>query len=154
MPESPQERITKEIQATMKSGDRDRLSALRMLLAEIQSAGFREEREIDEAAFQALVRRAIKQRRDSIEQYRKGNRPELAAKEEREAEIFATYLPAQVSEEELRQVIQAVVTELAAQGLSGPAAIGAVMKATLGRLGGAVDGATVNRIAREMLAPR
>jgi uncharacterized protein YqeY len=154
MQETPQERISKEIQTAMKSGDRERLSALRMLLTEIQSAGLRGDAAVDEAGFQALVRRTIKQRRESAESFKQGNRPELAAKEEREAEILGGYLPRQASEEEVRQAVQAVVAELAAQGAGGPGAIGAVMKASLGRLGGSADGATVSRIARELLQPR
>ena len=141
----------------MKSGDKVRLSALRMLLTEIQSAGLRGAvggAELDEAGFQALVRKAIKQRRESADQFRLGNRPELAAKEDVEAEIFAGYLPQQASEEEVRQGIAAIVSDIAAQGIEGKAAIGAVMKAALAKFGGATDGATVNRIARELLAQR
>lgn len=156
MPETPQQRITKEIQATMKSGDKVRLSALRMLLADMQSAGLRGggPGDLDEGGFLVLVRKAIKQRRESAEQFRLGHRPELAAKEEREAEIFAGYLPQQASEEELRAAIATIVAETAAQGLAGPAALGAVMKAALGRFAGAADGATVSRIARELLTAR
>lgn len=141
----------------MKAGDKVRLSALRMLLTEIQSAGLRgpaTAAELDEAGFQAIVRKAIKQRRESAEQFRLGNRPELAAKEEVEAEIFAAYLPQQVSEEELRQAMAVLVSDIAAQGLEGKAALGAVMKAALAQFGGTADGATVNRLARELLAAR
>ncbi len=145
----------------MKSGDKVRLSTLRMLLTEIQSAGLRGPAgagpppvaaELDEAGFQALVRKSIKQRRESSEQFRLGNRPELAAKEELEAEILSAYLPQQASEAEVRQAIAAIVAETTAQGLEGKAALGAVIKAALVRLGGTADGATVNRIVRELLA--
>lgn len=141
----------------MKSGDKVRLSALRMLLTEIQSAGLRgpaSQGDVDEAAFQALVRKAIKQRRESAELFRTGNRPELALKEEHEAEIFSGYLPQQASEEELRTAIAAIVADLATQGFTGPAALGAVMKAALARFAGAADGAVVSRLAREQLAAR
>lgn len=141
----------------MKRGDKVRLSALRMLLTEIQSAGLRgpsTQPEVDEAGFQALVRKAIKQRRESAEQFRLGGRPELAAREEVEAEIFAAYLPRQASEDELRQAMTAIVSGIAAQGLDGRAALGAVMKATLAQFAGTADGATVNRLARELLAAR
>lgn len=163
MPETPQQRISRELQAAMKSGDRVRLSALRMLLTEIQSAGLRapansvatgSSPELDEAGFQVLVRKAIKQRRESAEQFRLGDRPELAAKEDVEAEIFAAYLPRQASEEELREAMVAIVSGVAAQGLDGKAALGAVMKAALAQFAGAADGATVNRLARELLAAR
>lgn len=142
----------------MKSGDKVRLSTLRMLLTEIQSAGLRGpaapggDSEIDEAGFQALVRKAIKQRRESSEQFRLGNRLELAVREELEAEILAAYLPRQASEAELREAISAIVAETGGRGLEGKAALGAVMKAALARFGGTADGATVNRIVRELLA--
>lgn len=139
----------------MKAGDKVRLSALRMLLTEIQNAGLRgpsSQGEVDEAGFQALVRKAIKQRREAAEQYRLGHRPELATKEDVEAEILAAYLPRQVSEEELRQALATIVAEAASQGLAGKAALGAVMKAALARFAGTADGAAVSRIARELLA--
>jgi uncharacterized protein YqeY len=157
MQETPQQRISRELQSAMKSGDKARLSVLRMLLTDIQSAGLRgttTSGDLDEAGFQALVRKAIKQRRESVEQFRDGQRPELAAKEELEAEILAGYLPQQATEAELRAAIASIVADLAAQGVAGPAAIGAIMKATLARFGGAADGATVNRLARELLAGR
>ncbi|MEO7794515.1 MAG: GatB/YqeY domain-containing protein [Thermoanaerobaculia bacterium] len=155
MQETPQQRISRELRAAMKSGDKVRLSALRMLLTEIQSAGLRGPAtggELDEAGFQALVRKAIKQRRESAEQFRLGNRPELAAKEDVEAEIFVAYLPRQASEEELRQAIELLVAGIASQGLEGKASLGAVMKAALAQFAGTADGAAVNRIARELLA--
>lgn len=139
----------------MKAGDKVRLSALRMLLTEVQSAGLRApsgQGDLDEAGFQALVRRTIKQRKEAAEQYRNGNRPELAAKEEQEAEILAAYLPQQATEAQLRAAIAGIVADLAAQGVTGPAALGAVMKATLARFAGAADGGTVNRLARESLS--
>ncbi|MBP9142896.1 MAG: GatB/YqeY domain-containing protein [Thermoanaerobaculia bacterium] len=141
----------------MRSGDKVRLQTLRMLLTEVQSAGLRgpaAQGEVDEAAFQALVRKAIKQRRESAEQFRSGHRPELAAKEDVEAGILSGYLPQQATEVELRLAIAGIVNEVGAQGLAGPAALGAVMKAALARFAGTADGALVNRLARELLAAR
>lgn len=146
--DAPTARVSSELKAALKAGDKERLSTLRLLLTELNNEALRSGREIDEAGFQAIVKRAIKQRRESAEAFRKGERPELAAKEEREAEILGEFLPKQASEEEIRAVVAAIVAE---QGLSGPAALGALMKAALGRLGGAADGATVNRIARDVL---
>jgi uncharacterized protein YqeY len=133
----------------MKSGEKERLSTLRMLLSEVNNEEIRSGREVDDAAFPAVVKRALKQRKEAADQFRKGDRPELAAKEEREAAILEEYLPRQASEEEIRAAIVEIV---AAQGLAGPAAIGVVMKAVLARFGGAADGALVNRLAREALA--
>ena len=133
----------------MKAGDKARLSTLRLLLTEIKNERIRRGAEVDEAGFVSLVRKSIKQREDSVAQYRSGQREELAAKEEAEIEVLAEYLPAQVDEGQIRAAIEELV---AARGLSGPAAIGPIMKETLARFGSSADGATINRIARDVLA--
>jgi uncharacterized protein len=146
----PQQRIEADVKAAMKSGEKEKLSTLRMLLTEIKNERIRRKgEEVDEAGFISLVRKAIKQREDSISQYRQGGREELAAKEEAEMKMLETYLPAQVDEGQIRAAIEALVAE---RGLSGPAAIGPIMKEMLARFGSSADGATINRLAREALA--
>jgi uncharacterized protein YqeY len=149
MTETPKERVSRDLRAAMKAGEKERLSTLRMLLAEVNNEEIRGGKPVDEPLFQTVVKRAIKQRKEAAGEFRKGARPELAAKEEREAETLAAFLPRQASEEEIRAAVAAIVTE---KGLAGPAAIGVVMKETLARFGGAADGGTVNRIARELLS--
>jgi len=133
----------------MKAGEKERLSTLRLLLTEIKNERIRRGSEVDEAGFVSLVRKSIKQREDSVSQYRAGNREELAAKEEAEIKVLAGYLPAQVDEGQIRAAIEELVSS---RGLSGPAGIGPVMKEMLARFGSSADGATINRIAREVLA--
>jgi uncharacterized protein YqeY len=147
----PQQRIEADVKAAMKAGEKERLSTLRMLLTEIKNERIRRGSEVDEAGFVSLVRKAIKQREESISQYRKGGREELAAKEEAEIKLLEPYLPAQVDEAQIRAAIAETV---AAKGLSGPAAIGPIMKEMLARFGSSADGATINRIAREVLAQK
>lgn len=146
---APRERIEADLKTSLKAGEKEKLATLRLLLSEIKNEQIRAGREVDEAAFASLVRKAIKQRHEAAEQYQRGGRPELAAKERREAEYLADYLPAQADPAELRQAIEEFVR---AQDLSGPAAIGPVMKAMLARFGGRAEGATLNRIAREVLS--
>jgi uncharacterized protein YqeY len=146
---TPQQRIEADLKTAMKAGDKERLGTLRMLLTEIKNERIRRGSDVDEAGFVSLVRKSIKQREDSVSQYRAGNREELAAKEEAEAKMLAEYLPAQVDEGQVRAAIQALVDE---RGLSGPAAIGPIMKEMLARFGSSADGATINRLAREVLA--
>jgi hypothetical protein len=146
---TPRERIETELKAALKAKDKERLGTLRMLLSEIKNEQIRSGQEVDEPTFLKLVQKAVKQRHDSAEQYRKGDREELAEKEEREAEILEAYLPAQASENEIRSAIEEFVD---AEGLSGPAAIGPVMKAMMSRFSGQADGGTINRIAREVLS--
>lgn len=145
---TPQQRIEADVKTAMKAGEKERLGTLRMLLTEIKNERIRRGSDVDEAGFVSLVRKAIKQREEAAAQYRNGGREELAAKEDSEAKILATYLPAQVDEGQIRAAVQAVVAE---RGLSGPAAIGPVMKEMLGRFGSSADGAVINRIAREVL---
>ena len=144
----PLERIQAETTEALKAGDKERVSTLRLLSNSIHNEAIRSGEAVDEAGFIQLVRKAIKQRKDSVEQYRKGNRDELADKEEREAEILSAYMPAQADEAEIRAAIVALVEE---QGLSGPAGIGVVMKSMMAKFAGQADGGTINRIAREIL---
>ncbi len=145
----PQQRIEADVKAAMKAGEKEKLSTLRLLLTEIKNERIRRGSEVDEAGFVSLVRKAIKQREDSVSQYRAGNREELAAKEEAEIKVLQAYLPAQVDEGQIRAAIEELVSS---RGLSGPAGIGPVMKEMLARFGSSADGATINRIAREVLA--
>ncbi len=149
MDTTPQQRIEAEVKAAMKAGEKEKLSTLRMLLTEIKNERIKRGSDVDEAGFTALVRKAIKQREEAATQYHNGGREELAAKEESEKEMLAAYLPAQADEGQIRTAVEAFVAE---RGLSGPAAIGQVMKEMLARFGTAADGATVNRITREVLA--
>ena len=145
----PQQRIEADVKAAMKAGEKEKLSTLRLLLTEIKNERIRRGSEVDEAGFVSLVRKSIKQREDSVSQYRAGHREELAAKEEAEIKVLEGYLPAQVDEGQIRAAIQELVSS---RGLSGPAGIGPVMKEMLARFGSSADGATINRIAREVLA--
>ena len=146
---NPQEQIESHVKEALRSGEKEKLSTLRLLLSEIKNERIRSGEEVDEETFFRLVRKGIKQRKDSAEQYRKGSRAELAEAEEREAEYLLAYLPTQASEAELRAAIQEFVE---AEGLSGPGAIGPVMKAMVARFSGRSDGGTISRIAREVLS--
>jgi uncharacterized protein YqeY len=145
---SPQERIQNDLKESMKARDAERTSTLRMLLAELKNERIKLGHEVGEEEFARVLQRGVKQRQDSVDQYRKAGREDLAAKEEREAQVLSAYLPEQVSEEEVRRAIEEVVRE---QGLSGAAGLGAVMKAVLPRYQGRIDGKTVQRLAREVL---
>jgi uncharacterized protein len=148
---TPRERIQQDVKTAMKARDTERLPTLRMLLTDLQNEKIKNGREVDEDGFVAVVRRGIKQRKDAADGFRAGGREESALQEEAEAEILAEYLPAQADESEVRRSIE----ELAeAQNLAGPKDLGKVMGPTLQRFGGSTDGATVQRIAREVLAER
>lgn len=146
---TPRERIEGDLKQAIKAGEKEKVGTLRLLLTEITNERIRTGQEVDDATFAALTRKAIKQRHEAAEQYRRGGRTDLAEKEEREAEHLATYLPQQASETEIREAIEGFV---AAEGLQGPSAMGKVMKEMLARFGPRADGATISRIARQVLA--
>jgi uncharacterized protein len=143
-----QQRIETAVKEALKAGDKERLQTLRLLLTDIKNERIRRGGEVDEAGFVSLVRKALKQREEAALQFRAGHREELAAKEEREGRILATFLPAAADEATVRSAIAALIAE---RGLAGPAAIGTIMKEMLSRFGTSADGATLNRIARELL---
>ena len=148
--ETPQHRVESDLRTAMKSSDKERLSTLRMLLTEINNEALKSG-EVDETGFVALVRRAIKQRDEAAEQFAKGNRPELAAKELREKEILSSYLPAQVDE----ATIRAAAHEIAmAEGLAPGIGMGTLMKALREKFGISADGSTLSRISKETLQGR
>ncbi len=146
---TPQQRIQAEVQQALKAGDKERVSTLRMLLNALENERIRLGEELDEQMFLGQVRKAIKQRREASEQFRLGGRDELAAREERELELLQSYLPPPVDEQEIRAAIREFV---ASQHLAGTQDLGAVMKEMLGRFAGRADGATINRLARQVLS--
>jgi uncharacterized protein YqeY len=147
---SLKDRITTDLTAAMKAQDAPRLSTLRMVKAAVQN------REIDKGApltdeeltkvFQSLV----KQRRDSVEQYDKANRPELADKERAEIRVIEEYLPQAATREEIEQAVAAALAETGATTMK---EMGAVMKAVQARLAGRpADGRVVSEIVKARLA--
>jgi uncharacterized protein YqeY len=127
----------------MKEGERERVGALRLVLSELQKAA--KEGGDDELA---VLRRERKRRLDAAEQFRGAGRDELAAQEEGEAELIAAYLPAELSDDELRGLVDAAIAET---GASSPKEMGQVMKAVMGPVGGRADGKRVSAAVREAL---
>jgi hypothetical protein len=145
---TPEETISAAVRTALKNGDRERTATLRLLLNDIRNDRIRQQSEVDETRFLRLVRRAIKQRQESASMYADGGREELADKESREIEILEVYLPEEVDEGELRQAIADLI---AAENLSGPAAMGSLMKLMMSRYAGRVDGGRINQLVREAL---
>ncbi len=148
--ETPQHRLETDLRAALKAGEKERLATLRMLLTELNYEAIKNG-EVDETGFVTLVRRAIKQRDEAAEQFTKGNRPELAAKELREREILATYLPDQVDEESIRAAAHEIAM---AEGLAPGIGMGTLMKALREKFGVTADGSTLSRISKETLERR
>lgn len=145
---TPLDTVQQDLKAAMKAGEKEKVATLRILLTELKNERIRAGEEVDDERFSALVRKGIKQRQDSAEQYRQGGRTDAAEKEEREAAMLETYLPAQASEDDIRQAVSDYVAQ---EGLSGPAAMGQVMKAMMAKFGASADGRTLSTIVREVL---
>lgn len=135
----------------MKDGDTVKRDTLRMLDAAIKNTEIeklkKEEGLNDEEVMEAISR-GIKQRRDSITQYETGGRKDLADKENKEIEVLAIYLPEQMSEDKIREVVKETINKI---GATGKAEIGKVMGPIMGKLKGKADGNTVRKIVEEEL---
>jgi uncharacterized protein len=137
------EQIRADVTAAMKAGDRDRVGALRLVLSELQKAA--KEGGADELA---VLRRERKRRRDAETAFRDAGRDELAAKEADEARVIETYLPQELSDDELDALVRQAIE---ATGASGPKGMGAVIKHVMAAAGGRADGKRVSTKAREAL---
>lgn len=137
--------VKQDLAAAMKAGEKDRVGALRLVLSELQKAA--KEGDADELA---VLRRERKRRLEAAQQFRDAGRAELAGPEEAEAELIAGYLPAELSDDELREIVRAAVAESGAQS---PRDMGAVMKAAMPKVGGRADGKRVSALVQEALAP-
>ena len=129
-------RITEDMKHAMRAKDAARLSTIRMLLAAIKQREVDERRELAEADVLAVVDKMIKQRRDSIAQFDKGNRPDLAANERAEIDVLSAYMPQPLSEGEIDAMI---ADAIAGTGAAGPAGMGKVMAELKPKLAGRAD---------------
>ncbi len=144
------EKIREDLKSAMKDRRADALRTLRMVLAGMKNRAIELGRELTDDDVLKLLQTAVKQRKDSIQQFESGGRPELAAQEQEEIDVLAVYLPEKMSSEDLGQVVDAVITELSATSIK---EMGAVMKSVLARCAGRADGAAVNTLVRARLAP-
>jgi uncharacterized protein YqeY len=146
---SLQERISQEIKAAMLAKDADRLSALRMLKSAVGYAQIeRKTDNLPDADVMAIVQKEVKKRRDSVEQFEKGGRPELAAKEKQEITVLETFLPKPLSPEELEQLVRAVIQET---GAATKKDMGPVIKAVQAKAAGRADGKTISALVGKLL---
>lgn len=144
------EGIIGDLTKAMKGRDKERLSVLRGLKAEIKNkqVELRLEDLTDEQIF-GVIKSEVKKRKEAIEKFVEGSRQDLAAKEEAELKMLFGYLPPQLSEEEIKEILAQVIQEVSA---SGPKDLGKVMKSAMAKFEGRADGREVNRLARELLS--
>jgi uncharacterized protein YqeY len=137
------EQVQDDVKTAMKAGERDRVTALRMVVNALQQEA--KEGKDDEVA---ALQRERKRRLDAAEAFREGGRTEQAEAEEAEAEMIAGYLPEQLSDAELEELVGAAVEEA---GASEPSEMGKVMKVLMPQVGGRADGKRVSQAVRERL---
>jgi hypothetical protein len=149
-------RLEQDIIAAMKARDSERTTALRMVKSALKNKEIDKRQPLTEAEAQQVLTTLIKQRRESVEQFTKGNRPELAAKETAEIALIEGYMPKAAGEDEIRQQVQQTIAELTASGTTlGPRDMGTVMKAVQARIQAAgirADGRQVSEFVKAELA--
>ena len=143
-----QARIEANLKDAMKAGDKRRVSTLRLLLAGLKNEKIQAQRALTDEEVEAALRRAVKQRKDSIEQYARGGRQDLVDAETEELAILEGYLPKGLSDSEIEGTLRAVIEE---KGLSSQKDVGLAMKELMARHKGRVDGKRAQEIARTLL---
>jgi uncharacterized protein YqeY len=142
------EQIRADLTESMKARTAERTSTLRMLQAALKNEQINVGHELSDEEAMAIIRKAVKQRLDSIDQYTKGNRPELAAKENVEMEILKTYLPAELSDVELESGLREIISSTGAQSKKD---LGKVMKEATARYKGRAEGKKIQEIVSRLL---
>jgi len=146
---SLQERVSQEIKAAMLAKDADRLSALRMLKSAIGYAQIeRKTDSLPDVDIVAIVQKEVKKRRDSVEQFEKGGRAELAVKEKQEITVLEAFLPQPLSPEDLEKLVRDTIQEL---GATSKKDMGPVIKAVQAKAAGRADGKTVSGLVGKLL---
>ena len=142
------DRIREDMKAAMRSHDAARLSTIRLLLAAIKQREIDEQIEAGDEDVLAVIGKMVKQRRDSVEQYRSGGREDLAANEQAEIDVLSTYLPQQLSDEEVAAIVEEAVAEVS---MTGMAAMGKVMSVVKPRVNGRADLGKVSALIKARL---
>lgn len=142
------DRLQKDLQAAMKAGDVIKRETLRTLLTALTNAEVDKQGEFTEYDVAAVLQREVKKRREAIEAYRDGGRQELADKETQELRILQTYMPKQLSPQEIEAVVGQIIAGLSAAGKPN---LGQVMGAAMGKLKGQADGNVVRQVVAKLL---
>ena len=140
--------VIEDMKSAMKAGDKDRLKVVRLMLAAIKQVEVDKRIELDDAAVLAILDKMVKQRRDSVEQFEKGNREDLAAIERAEIEVLEAYLPEQLSADELAAMVDEVI---AATGAASIRDMGKVMGQIKAKAAGRADMGAVSATVKERL---
>lgn len=145
---SLKDRLIEDLKQAMRQGDERRKSTLRLLKAEIANAEIERGRELSEDEVLAVVAKQAKQRRESVAEFARGARQDLVDQEEEELQILLSYLPTQMSRDEIEVMARQVIAEVEA---TSQAQMGEVMRRLMPQLKGRADGSLVNQVVKEIL---
>lgn len=144
------EKIEQDLKTAVKSQEKIRLEVLRMLKSEIRYKEIEKRQPLTDEDVIGVLSSSAKRRRESIDEFKRGNRPDLVAKEEKELAVVMEYLPQQLSETELKELIASAIREVGAATVTDA---GKVMKVLMPQVKGRADGRMVNACVQEMLSP-
>ncbi|MFJ7969113.1 GatB/YqeY domain-containing protein [Streptomyces sp. NPDC096324] len=146
-------KLQEDLNAAIKGRDELRSSTIRLTLSAItnEEVAGKTKRELSDEEVQKVIAREAKKRREAAEAFAQGGRPESAERERAEGEVLAVYLPKQLSDDELRQIVAQAVEEARAAGAEGPRAMGAVMKIVNPKVAGQAEGGRVAAVVKQLL---
>ena len=142
------EKLNNELKQAMRGGDKVRRSVIRLVLAAVQNAEIARQAALEDSDVLGIIAKEARQREESVEAFRKGNRPDLVAQEEEELAILREYLPQQVTRDEIMAEARRIIEEVGAQG---PGDKGKVMPKLIAQLKGKADGREINAVVTELL---
>jgi len=142
------EKIAQDLKAAIKAKNQIRVSCLRMLKTSVKNKEVENRRKLEDEEIRAIISSSVRKSKEAIEEFRRGNREDLALKETEEINILYEYLPRQLSSEEIEEILREIISDLSA---SGPKDLGKVMKSAMARMAGEAEGGAVNQIARRLL---
>jgi uncharacterized protein YqeY len=145
-----EERLVNEMKEAMKSGDKLRLSTIRMIRSAAKNKEIELMKKLDDEDIFKVIQGMVRKGEESVEQFQTGGRLDLVEKERKEIDILKSFLPQPVSQEEVLKVIDETIQETQASSLKD---LGKVMKAVMAKLGGKADGKVINQLVKERLSP-
>jgi len=142
------QKLTDDLRQAMRSGDKLKRSTIRLLMAAISNAEIARQATLEDADILGIIAREVRQRHESIEAFKQGNRPDLVTQEETELAVLQQYLPPQMTREEIVEAARRVIVEVGAEG---PGDKGKVMPKLIPQLKGRADGREINAVVSELL---
>jgi len=142
------EKLDEDMKDALRAGDKLRLSAIRLLRSQLKNEAIQRQRELTEDEELSVLSSAVKMRKEAIEKFKEGNRQDLVEQEQAELAVVRSYLPEPLSEEQISRLIDAVVSQTGATGVSD---LGSVMREIMPQVRGRADGGFVNKLVREKL---